>query len=72
MTRLIHWISGAMVGAPFAAVLADRYGRRKGMFGGAIVILVGMIIAATAKTIGQVRWNLYSSLSLRPQLRAIE
>lgn len=44
---------GAMVGAPGAAVLADRYGRRKGMFVGAIVIILGMVIAATSKTVAQ-------------------
>lgn len=45
--------SGAMVGAPFAAVLSDRYGRRKGMFGGGVVINLGMIIAATAHSVPQ-------------------
>jgi len=44
---------GSMVGAPFAAVLADRYGRRKGMFGGAVVILIGMAVAASSKSIPQ-------------------
>ena len=47
--------SGSMVGAPFAAILSDRLGRRRGMFSGAIVILLGMILAATSKSIGQVR-----------------
>ena len=42
-----------MVGAPFAAILSDRFGRRKGMFAGGIVIITGMVIAATAKTIPQ-------------------
>jgi MFS family permease len=42
-----------MVGAPFAAVLADRYGRRKAMFCGGIGIILGMIIAATSKSIAQ-------------------
>jgi len=44
---------GSMVGAPFAAVLSDRYGRRKAMFAGGIVIIIGMVIAATAKGRGQ-------------------
>jgi len=43
-----------MVGAPFAAVLSDRFGRRKGMFAGAVVILVGMILTTTSKTLAQV------------------
>jgi len=30
--------SGAMVGAPFAAILADRFGRRVGMFCGAVAL----------------------------------
>lgn len=42
-----------MVGAPFAAVMSDRLGRRKCMFGGAIVIILGMIINATAKAVAQ-------------------
>lgn len=42
-----------MVGAPFAAVLSDRYGRRKGMFAGAWVIILGMVVAATGKHVGQ-------------------
>jgi MFS family permease len=42
-----------MVGAPFAAVLSDRYGRRKGMFVGGATIILGMIIAATSKHIAQ-------------------
>jgi MFS family permease len=46
-------ISGAMVGAPFAAVLSDRFGRRKGMFSGGIVIIAGMIIASSAHSIPQ-------------------
>ncbi|WVF68283.1 hypothetical protein IAT40_003048 [Kwoniella sp. CBS 6097] len=44
---------GAMAGAPFAAVLSDRLGRRKAMFSGSIVIILGMIIAATSKSIPQ-------------------
>lgn len=42
-----------MVGAPFAAVISDRYGRRKGMFAGAVVIILGMIIVSTASTVAQ-------------------
>lgn len=42
-----------MVGAPFAAVLSDRYGRLKAMFCGGILINVGMIIAATSQAQGQ-------------------
>lgn len=42
-----------MVGAPFAAVLSDRYGRKKGMFTGSIVIIVGMIIISTASALPQ-------------------
>ncbi|KAK3989939.1 putative transporter [Cladorrhinum sp. PSN332] len=44
---------GAMVGAPFAAVLSDRYGRRKGMFCGGAVIITGMIIISTSNAIAQ-------------------
>lgn len=42
-----------MVGAPFAAIISDRYGRRKGMFAGGVVINLGMTIAATAHTVPQ-------------------
>ncbi|KAL7621961.1 hypothetical protein AAE478_007462 [Parahypoxylon ruwenzoriense] len=44
---------GAMIGAPFAAILSDKFGRKVGMFWGGIIINVGMIIAATASTIAQ-------------------
>jgi MFS family permease len=44
---------GAMVGAPFAAMLSDRLGRKKGMFCGGIVIILGMIIVSTSSTIPQ-------------------
>ncbi|KAK4454499.1 lactose permease [Podospora aff. communis PSN243] len=44
---------GSMVGAPFAAVLSDRFGRRKGMFTGGFVIILGMIIVSTGATIAQ-------------------
>ncbi|KAK4156655.1 general substrate transporter [Chaetomidium leptoderma] len=45
---------GAMVGAPFAAIIADRYGRRKSMFAGAVVINIGMVIISTASTFAQI------------------
>ncbi|KAI2628662.1 general substrate transporter [Hypoxylon sp. NC1633] len=44
---------GAMVGSPFAAILSDKFGRRIGMLSGGLVIIVGMIIVATAGTIAQ-------------------
>ncbi|KAK4193163.1 putative transporter [Podospora australis] len=44
---------GAMIGAPFAAVLSDRFGRRKGMFCGGGVIILGMIVISTAMTVPQ-------------------
>ncbi|WVW87123.1 hypothetical protein I302_109180 [Kwoniella bestiolae CBS 10118] len=44
---------GAMVGAPFAAILSDRLGRRKAMVCGSITIITGMIIAATSKHVAQ-------------------
>lgn len=44
---------GNMLGSPFAAVLSDRLGRRKTMFCGGVVILLGMIIISTANTIPQ-------------------
>ena len=44
---------GAMVGAPFAAIIADKFGRRKSMFAGAIVIILGMIIISTTHSYAQ-------------------
>ncbi|OAA56239.1 General substrate transporter [Niveomyces insectorum RCEF 264] len=44
---------GAMVASPFAAILSDRRGRRAAMFSGGFIIIVGMIIAATANTLAQ-------------------
>jgi MFS family permease len=43
-----------MVAAPFAAIISDRFGRRKGMFAGAAVIIIGAVIATTSKHIAQV------------------
>jgi MFS family permease len=45
--------SGSMVGAPFAAVASDRFGRRKAMFAGACVIITGAIVAATSHHFAQ-------------------
>ncbi|KAL0475083.1 MFS lactose permease [Neurospora intermedia] len=44
---------GAMVGAPFAAILSDRFGRKKGMFIGGIFIIVGSIIVASSSKLAQ-------------------
>ncbi|KAL2021382.1 hypothetical protein VTK56DRAFT_7247 [Thermocarpiscus australiensis] len=44
---------GSMVGAPFAAILSDRFGRPKSMFTGASIIILGMIIVSTANHIAQ-------------------
>ncbi|CAH0046433.1 unnamed protein product [Clonostachys solani] len=44
---------GNMVGSPFAAMLSDRFGRRKAMFCGGCVIILGMIIISTASTLAQ-------------------
>jgi len=45
---------GSMVAAPFAAIISDRFGRRKGMFAGAAVIIIGAVIATTSKHIAQI------------------
>ncbi|EPE10840.1 mfs lactose transporter [Ophiostoma piceae UAMH 11346] len=44
---------GAMCASPFAAILSDRYGRRKAMFVGGWTIIVGMVIVSTASTVAQ-------------------
>ena len=44
---------GAMIGAPIAAILSDRFGRLKSMFMGGGTIIAGMIVIATAMTVPQ-------------------
>lgn len=43
-----------MVGAPFAATLSDKLGRRKSMFAGGVIINVGMIIISTSMHLPQI------------------
>ncbi|KXJ97332.1 lactose permease [Microdochium bolleyi] len=45
---------GAIVCSPFAAILSDKLGRRKTMFAGGCVIIVGAIVAATSMTLPQI------------------
>ncbi|KAH6619380.1 general substrate transporter [Chaetomium sp. MPI-SDFR-AT-0129] len=47
------YVVGAMVGSPFAAAISDRLGRRKSMFTGGGVIILGMIIIATSGKLPQ-------------------
>ncbi|KAL2161721.1 hypothetical protein VTH06DRAFT_8283 [Thermothelomyces fergusii] len=42
------YVVGAMVGSPFAATLSDKFGRRKSMFAGGLIIITGMILVSTA------------------------
>ncbi|BEJ12452.1 hypothetical protein CspHIS471_0209120 [Cutaneotrichosporon sp. HIS471] len=44
---------GSMVGSPFAAIISDRFGRRKAMFIGAWVIIIGMILTSTSHHVEQ-------------------
>ncbi|KAL2271383.1 hypothetical protein VTJ83DRAFT_754 [Remersonia thermophila] len=44
---------GAMVGAPVAATISDKFGRRKSMFSGGGVIILGMIVISTSNTYAQ-------------------
>ncbi|KAI1271387.1 putative MFS lactose permease [Xylaria sp. FL0933] len=44
---------GSIVGAPFAAIVADKLGRRKTMFTGGIIIIIGTAIIASSSTIPQ-------------------
>ncbi len=46
-------LRGAITASPFAAILSDRFGRRVAMFCGGVVIILGMVIAATANTLPQ-------------------
>lgn len=45
--------SGSMCGAPFAAIISDKLGRRKGMFIGGCVIILGSIIFASSHKLAQ-------------------
>lgn len=45
--------AGAMIGALFAGPIADRYGRRIGMFAGGACIVAGAIVVTTANHIKQ-------------------
>ncbi|KAL4737119.1 general substrate transporter [Aspergillus similis] len=42
---------GSMVATPFSAVISDNFGRRKCMFAGGWVIIIGSIVIATANTL---------------------
>ncbi|OJJ00764.1 hypothetical protein ASPVEDRAFT_40295 [Aspergillus versicolor CBS 583.65] len=42
---------GSMVATPISAVISDRFGRRKCMFAGGWVIIIGSIVIATASTL---------------------
>ncbi|CAN8102867.1 unnamed protein product [Discula destructiva] len=44
---------GAIVTSPAAAALSDRFGRRWTMFIGAVIIIIGAIIASTSSVIAQ-------------------
>ncbi|KAI0905845.1 putative MFS lactose permease [Ustulina deusta] len=44
---------GSIVGAPFAAIIADKLGRRTTMFTGGIIIIIGTAIVASSSTIPQ-------------------
>lgn len=43
---------GQITGAPFGAILSDRYGRKKTMAAGAWLIIIGMIIAVAGANLG--------------------
>ncbi|KAM0806511.1 putative Lactose permease [Seiridium cardinale] len=44
---------GSMIAAPVAAIISEKFRRRKAMFSGAIVIIVGAIIVSTSNTLAQ-------------------
>ncbi len=47
------WFSGSIVCTPISAVISDRLGRRKCMFVGAWVIIIGAIVISTGMTLAQ-------------------
>ena len=44
--------SGGIAGSPFSAWIADRFGRRASMAIGAVIIIIGAILAAAAHNFG--------------------
>ena len=44
---------GGVVGSPVGALISDRFGRRRSMFIGAILVIVGAILSSTAKAFPQ-------------------
>ncbi|KAI1809373.1 lactose permease [Poronia punctata] len=44
---------GSIVGAPFAAIVSDKFGRRKTMFVGGLIIIIGTVIISSSSTIPQ-------------------
>ncbi|KAI1268083.1 putative MFS lactose permease [Xylariaceae sp. FL1019] len=44
---------GSIVGAPFAAIISDKKGRRITMFIGACIIIVGVVIISSSSTVAQ-------------------
>ena len=44
---------GNILGAPAASFISDRFGRRWGMFAGSTIIIVGVILEASASKLGQ-------------------
>ncbi len=54
-----------MIAAPIGAPISDRFGRRKTMFVGAVIVIIGMVVAVTSNTVAQV-----SSVNLRSVLTA--
>ncbi len=43
---------GNLAGSFIAGPASDRYGRRIGMFGGSVIVLIGAIVMSTAQTSG--------------------
>ncbi len=43
---------GNLAGSFFAGPASDRYGRRIGMFGGSIIVLIGAVVMASSQTSG--------------------
>jgi sugar porter (SP) family MFS transporter len=46
--------SGSVVTTPFAALVSDKWGRRAGMTFGAVIIILGSVIAASSFSLAQV------------------
>ncbi|KAL1412248.1 hypothetical protein Q8F55_003259 [Vanrija albida] len=47
------YVAANFISTPIAAIVMDKYGRRPSMIAGSIMVIIGAVIATTAKTLAQ-------------------